>query len=215
MAQKKKERVRQMIVAAARREFAEVGIEGATLTHIAARAETSVGNLYKYFPGKEALFNAAIPAVLVQELDGLVRRRVESLGAARDVDILGPDHPYRSAAEELLDFSVVHRDVLRFLLRRAGGSPFESFGESLARSLVRMASRYGERAWPGVRLTAGRRRVLLRLYRAFLASLASILDEESSERAVREATVALTTYHLAGLRAFLATARPAAEGRLE
>lgn len=38
--------------------FAEVGFDGATTNAIAARAETSIGSLYQFFPNKEAILYA-------------------------------------------------------------------------------------------------------------------------------------------------------------
>jgi hypothetical protein len=43
------------------------------------------------------------------------------------------------------------------------------------------------------------------LYRAFLASIASILDEETTRAALQDAVAQLASYHLAGLRAFFAS----------
>lgn len=38
--------------------FAEAGYDAATMEEIAARAETSIGSLYQFFPNKKALFSA-------------------------------------------------------------------------------------------------------------------------------------------------------------
>ncbi|MBK6688060.1 MAG: TetR family transcriptional regulator [Deltaproteobacteria bacterium] len=43
---------------AAEHELAEVGYEAATMQAIAARAETSIGSLYQFFPNKQVLFDA-------------------------------------------------------------------------------------------------------------------------------------------------------------
>ena len=51
--------------------------------------------------------------------------------------------------------------------------------------------------------TAADRFLLQRIYRAFLATLAAILQAYTSEPAVRAAVTRFTSYHLAGLGAFL------------
>src|SRR2546428_9484541 len=48
------------ILAAAAHEFATVGYDAASTNAIAARARTSVGSLYQFFPNKEALFDALV-----------------------------------------------------------------------------------------------------------------------------------------------------------
>ncbi len=46
------------ILDAAAHEFAELGFDAATTENIAARAGTSVGSIYQFFPNKHALFEA-------------------------------------------------------------------------------------------------------------------------------------------------------------
>lgn len=48
----------ERIIDAASHVFAEEGYEAATMEGIAARAETSIGSIYQFFPNKLALFNA-------------------------------------------------------------------------------------------------------------------------------------------------------------
>jgi AcrR family transcriptional regulator len=47
-----------IILAAAAEVIAEVGVDGATTNAIAARAHTSVGSLYQFFPNKDAIVQA-------------------------------------------------------------------------------------------------------------------------------------------------------------
>ena len=48
----------EQILDAADALFVEVGFEAATTNAIAARAETSIGSLYQFFPNKDAILNA-------------------------------------------------------------------------------------------------------------------------------------------------------------
>lgn len=52
------EQRREAILDAARENFAEKGFTATTMAHIAKRVGMSVGNLYNYFPGKDAILNA-------------------------------------------------------------------------------------------------------------------------------------------------------------
>lgn len=203
MVQRRKPEIREAIVAAAAGVFAQVGYEGATLAGIAARAGSSVGNVYKYFRDKEELFAAAIPASLAAELRAALMSRVEALGAARDVRALPADHPYRAASARLLGLVVRHRAAAVFLLCRAGGTAHAGFAERVAGDLARGALRYAMQAYDGLRLDAPARRTLARIYRGFVAGLASILEEERSTAALELASEQLARYHLAGVRSFL------------
>jgi len=202
MAQRPKEEMRLAIVRAAADAFAEVGFERAALAAIAAEAGTSIGNLYKYFSSKEELFAAAVPEDVADELAARLTRRVEALGDARDVHALAEGHAYAAASEDLLAFSIANRAPILFLLRHGRGTAHASFADDLARRLTKLATAYASRAHGEDPMTAPRRRALERFYRGFVASLASILAEETTARAIRAATTHLTTYHLAGLRSF-------------
>lgn len=52
-----KERMERILEAAVL-EFADPGYEAATVEAIAARAETSIGSVYQFFPNKKAIFDA-------------------------------------------------------------------------------------------------------------------------------------------------------------
>lgn len=213
MPQQQKDHVREAILGAARRRFAERGVKGAALATIAADAGTSIGNLYKYFTDKEELFAAAVPPALVGQLRGLLREQVEALGVEREVDTLAPDHPYWEAAARTRAFSIAHRHELLLLLRHAAGTVYASFPGDVVADLSRLAASYARRAYPEFTLTAARGRALRRIYRAYVGSIADILADERSPRALGEATRWLGTYHLAGLRAFFAAAAGGAAAR--
>ncbi|WP_218081144.1 TetR/AcrR family transcriptional regulator [Anthocerotibacter panamensis] len=59
------------ILAAAAAVFAEMGYEGATTAAIAARAGTSIGSIYQFFPDKAAIFQSLAKSYL-QETRGLL-----------------------------------------------------------------------------------------------------------------------------------------------
>lgn len=211
MAQRQKDEVRRAIVAAAADELASVGFEKATLAAIASRAGTSTGNLYRYFANKEELFDATIGVELTGTLRRLLERRVEALGSARSVSGLGPNHPYRTASEELQRFAFAHRSEVVFLLLRAEGTRFASFADDLVAELVRLALAYAKGAYPERRIGPRERRSLVRIYRGFLGAVASILAEETTLRGFEEATEQFSTYHLSGLRALFSRTSPSEE----
>jgi len=66
--------------------FAERGYEATTMTEVAARAGASIGSLYQFFPGKEALADALLAGYGEQVLTGL--RAVEAQAAQLAVPAL-------------------------------------------------------------------------------------------------------------------------------
>ncbi len=93
-----KKRVERIIVAASH-VFAEDGFEAATMESIAARAETSIGSIYQFFPNKLSLFNA------------LARHYHEKVRAFFDLLLGGPllEQPWGDILDSGIDaFSLFH-----------------------------------------------------------------------------------------------------------
>lgn len=77
---------------AAEQVFAEVGYDNATTNAIAARAATSIGSLYQFFPNKEAILKAVVLRYL-EEMhaifdQNLTLKAVESLSLAEFLERL-------------------------------------------------------------------------------------------------------------------------------
>ena len=99
-----KERVARILDAAAH-EFAERGVEAATIESIAERAETSVGSIYQFFPNKLALYEA-IGAMYLEEVRALFAVVVR----ADDLDL-----PWRQIISATIDaFAELHRSSITF-----------------------------------------------------------------------------------------------------
>jgi AcrR family transcriptional regulator len=207
MAQRPKPEVREAILKAAAEAFADGGFERAALGEIVERAGTSIGNLYKYFSNKDELFAEFLPRGFTTELTSRVRAQVEALRSEPDVFSLGDEHPYRRASEELLAFTIEHRERVVFLLLRAQGTKHERFAGQVVRILVELALEHARTTYPTFAVTPASKRALTRIYRAFVTTLGTILAEERAEHAVREAVTSQTTYHLSGLKALFVSAQ--------
>jgi len=201
MVQRPKPEVRVAILKAAGEVFAEGGFQRAALGDIVERAGTSIGNLYKYFANKDELFTEFIPRRFTTELTTRVRAQVEALRSETNLFGLAANHPYRRASEELLCFTLMHRDRVVFLLLRAQGTNHEPFASEVVRLLVELALEHARTTYPSFAVMPAGKRTLVRIYQAFVATLGAILTEERAEHAVREAVALQATYHLSGLKA--------------
>lgn len=206
MAQHQKPEIREAILKAAAEAFAEGGFERAALGDIVERAGTSIGNLYKYFSNKDELFAEFIPRGFTTELTSRVRAQVEALRSESDVFSLAADHAYRRASEDLVAFTIEHRARVVFLLLRAEGTKHERFASQVVRLLVELAFEHARTTFPTFTATPASKRALTRIYKAFVATLGTILAEERGEHAVREAIALQATYHLSGLKALFVSA---------
>jgi AcrR family transcriptional regulator len=199
MVQVLKDEVKQAIADAALDVFATEGFGRATMADIARRAGVSTGNVYRYFESKDALLAAVLPAEVPRRLTRLLRQRMQSFGSAADAHAL--------ASEELLAFTIEHRQQVVFLLARAGESPYERFAERTIDVLVELAGeRFSELRPASTEQHANTRQLVLRqIYENLVVSTARILERFSEPAQIRAAVADYGTFHLGGLVALLRT----------
>ncbi|KAA2244033.1 TetR/AcrR family transcriptional regulator [Salinarimonas soli] len=104
------------IIEAGLAEFAEKGFAATRLDDVAARAGIAKGTIYRYFPSKEALFEAALISRVAPMLDG--------------VEAVLADYPGSSA------------DLLRLLLERVHRELVDSDARILMRVIIAEGSRF-------------------------------------------------------------------------
>lgn len=192
-----KDEVEHRIRAAALEVFAERGFRAAGMAEIARRARISAGNVYRYFDGKDALFEAVVPPALVERFRHLLRARVDAASG-------GPDSGYPEAAAATVDFALAHRHEVVILLGRAGGTRYAGLAAEVVGTLVGAALRHAEAVgWessaPDPLLFA-----LEEIYRSYVRAWVRLLERFPEEGEFREALAAWERYHLAGLGAFFA-----------
>lgn len=205
MAQVLKEEVQRRLLKAAAEVFAERGFQPATMAQIAARAGVATGNVYRYYESKEVLFAAVVPAGVVRELSGLVRGRVRALAGARDVRDATRSAAWRLASEQLIAFTIAHRlaTVILLLPGRADGTPHAGFAERMVPELAGLAVEHAASVGIDFELDAARRFSLERIYRGLLGTMAAALLASDVEAEIRAMIEAFSSYHLAGMKAFL------------
>ena len=93
---------RELLLRAARDEFAEQGLEGATMRGIAVRAGCTTGAIYPLFDSKEAIY----AELLKQSLAALDAYVAEAAAKART-----PDAQVEAACGAFLNYYLDHRDV--------------------------------------------------------------------------------------------------------
>lgn len=204
MPQVLKDEVRGRIIKSALSVFAARGYGDATMAEIARVAGVSTGNVYRYYEGKEALFDEVISNDFVERLETLLRARVEALRGTEDVRTLGPEATYHLAAEDLLAFTIDERLRVVILLGRAKGSRREGFFDTTAQSLVDLAFAHFTALMPDLAPTPLLKWTVRRIYENLLQTNIAILATYDTPMQIREAVAQSTRYHLAGMGALFA-----------
>jgi AcrR family transcriptional regulator len=209
MPQVLKPEVRDRILRAALAAFARSGFAATTMSEIARDAGMAVANLYRYYPGKEELFAAAIPEETVARFEQLLERSVHAHGRLAGL----ARHKHEAGAAELLDFWLEQRLLVVVLLDRAAASKHEGFGQRFVERLVTLSIAEIRAAHPGIVVSREARLVLTQIFENTRRMIAVLLETYSDERAIRRAVAAFRSYQVAGLagftRAVLAEGAPA------
>lgn len=191
--------VQTRLLRAAEQEFASAGYRGATVAQIAARAEVSTGNVYRYFANKDAIFYAVLTETFAQTFMDLLQRRVHALVLAEDLNHLNAGEA--RAAEALLAFWIEHRLKVVVLLDRAQGSQHEGFVDRFVDALMQPTLQKFEAAGAGP-LPAQAHLVLTGIFRNTVRIIVNILETYEDPEEVQTAFAAFWSYQLAGLAGF-------------
>lgn len=134
--QKKKEEIRERILAAAMEEFLERSYGGASLRRIAEKAGLSKGAIYSYFETKDRLFTElAGPATRLLE-ESLTRYPDRDGGEKRNFDSTEENiKNFKAFARAVLEY----RDAFRLTLFCAAGSGLENYKETIIQLYSRNA----------------------------------------------------------------------------
>jgi len=76
MAQYKKDDIKEKINKAALKIFSEKGYRATKISDISSEAKVSVGNIYRYYKGKEEIFNSVIPSSFVEKLKDVIKNKI-------------------------------------------------------------------------------------------------------------------------------------------
>lgn len=113
-----KDHVRNSITEEALKEFNKKGYNGASVRSIAKNSNTSVGNIYKYFDSKEALYENLIEPVYDKVMDYINQfQKVELNDNAEDV--------FYQLMEKIMEIFNYNSIELSILLNKSQGSKYE------------------------------------------------------------------------------------------
>jgi AcrR family transcriptional regulator len=141
MVQTLKDEIRENIDAAALDVFSKKGFRDTTMADIAKGAGVSVGNIYRYYKGKEDLFYSLIKPDFIEELKSLLRAKMKTadgmeLYRMRDYD------PMNMRDIALKDFFSENRLKTIIVMDKNEGTRYEGFKEELVRFITETSLQY-------------------------------------------------------------------------
>ncbi len=103
-----KEEIKEKILDAALKKFAEKGFKDTTMADIAGKAGLSVGNLYLYYKNKTALFNTIISPDFIREFKEILFQKIDSVSGV-PLDNIRETSLYLIASETMINFYYENR----------------------------------------------------------------------------------------------------------
>lgn len=172
-----KKEIRENIIAAAIEEFKMHGYADASIRNIANNAEISLGNIYRYFTNKEALYFAVINPFLAN-----VKQVIE-----RDLVFEGSD--MRHTSEILVEFLVDHADEL-LIIRKGNSVHYEAFIGYMVESISKKIREMFQNSFPEIDEKIKNPDFYNAIAEGFLTSLFKVLNKDETlelqKRNVRE-----------------------------
>jgi len=128
-----KDEVRNNILEEALKEFRQKGYQGASIRSIAKNADTSVGNIYKYFSSKESLYESLIRPVYSQLMNYILQfEQVEHNEKAEDI--------FYQLMEKIMEIFNQNNKELSILLNKSEGSKYENCKSSFVDFITRIVT---------------------------------------------------------------------------
>lgn len=171
--------VRDSIRNAALSEFMERGYEGASIRGIARKANTSVGNIYKYFKSKEDIYENIIGCVYHRLIDYISKfDKVELNEDALDV--------FNKLMEKIMKIFNENSNEISTLLNQSKGSKYEDCKEIFVDFITRTVtdSIEYELSKEGKRLKSNY--IIYLLSHSLMESISIIVKEKKDGEEVRE-----------------------------
>jgi len=128
-----KDEVRKNIVEEALKEFKQGGYKGTSIRSIAKNSDTSVGNFYKYYHGKDDLYEKLIGPVYERLMDYIKQfNKVLVNDKADDI--------FNELMEKILEIFKESRTELTILLNKSEGSKYENCKKTFVDFVTRIVS---------------------------------------------------------------------------
>lgn len=134
-----KEDIRERIIESARNEFLEKGFSKASMRIIAEKSGITVGNIYRYFEGKEALFNEMIQSAYEKILE-IIRIDV-------NLELVEEDEKYykklrESIINQILDIFDNYAKELMIIQKKSSGTMYEDAFERIVEAIHEQLKKY-------------------------------------------------------------------------
>ena len=187
----KAEDTEKNILNTARKHFLEDGFSGASLRNIVKDAGLTTGAFYKYYPTKEALFDALTDPYIehIYQIYDRVVEDFEKLSAKEQTSNMSDTSG--DGMDQMIDYIYEHYDNFRLLLKCGDSGKFETFIHNMVDREMRSSLEYVKKMKEdGIEIPIVGESLMHMIYTGFYSSIFQIIehdiDKETAKRNVHK-----------------------------
>ena len=195
----KAEETQRNILETAKRHFLSDGLTGASLRNIVKDAGLTTGAFYKYYPTKEALFDALTDPYLehIYEIYDQVVAEFEKLSADDQTKNMASISD--EGMEEMLNYVYDHYDNFKLLLKCGDSGKYEDFIHGMVAREIKSSHRYLEKMKEeGVEVPAVDDSLMHMIYTGFFSSIFQIIEQDIDRITAKENIKQLKQFNIGG-----------------
>lgn len=198
MAQVQKDTIRQLILSTALDLFAHQGYANTSIADIAKKANISVGNIYRYFKGKQDILDVVVPSAFVDELITTVQQKIMT-GKSQSIIEQRNNSDFIKNSTDFQLYLIEHKEQL-LILWNGKKTPYEDTVEQLLKRLVDLVLTHFSNH---LEQQKEKRDTLEIVYRGYIHMGITILEQNISKKQMMQELDLLNAYHVLGLTAIL------------
>lgn len=187
----KAEDTEKNILNTARKHFLKDGFSGASLRNIVKDAGLTTGAFYKYYPTKEALFDALTDPYIehIYQIYDRVVEDFEKLSAKDQTSNMSDTSS--DGMDQMIDYVYEHYDNFRLLLKCGDSGKFESFIHNMVDREIKSSLEYiNKMKADGIEIPIVGESLMHMIYTGFFSSIFQIIehdiDKETAKRNVHK-----------------------------
>lgn len=187
----KAEDTEKNILNTARKHFLKDGFYGASLRNIVKDAGLTTGAFYKYYPTKEALFDALTDPYIehIYQIYDRVVEDFEKLSAKEQTSNMSDTSG--DGMDQMIDYIYEHYDNFRLLLKCGDSGKFETFIHNMVDREMRSSLEYVKKMKEdGIEIPIVGESLMHMIYTGFFSSIFQIIehdiDKETAKRNVHK-----------------------------
>lgn len=187
----KAEDTEKNILNTARKHFLKDGFSGAYLRNIVKDAGLTTGAFYKYYPTKEALFDALTDPYIehIYQIYDRVVEDFEKLSAKEQTSNMSDTSG--DGMDQMIDYIYEHYDNFRLLLKCGDSGKFETFIHNMVDREMRSSLEYVKKMKEdGIEIPIVGESLMHMIYTGFFSSIFQIIehdiDKETAKRNVHK-----------------------------